>query len=56
MAGHFDLVLLRDVIEHLEETELSLRHVMDFMKPGGWLYVVFPALLFTIRSASAFSP
>jgi SAM-dependent methyltransferase len=39
---HFDLVLLRDVIEHLEETELSLRHVMDFMKPGGWLYVVFP--------------
>jgi SAM-dependent methyltransferase len=40
--GHFDLVLLRDVIEHLEETELSLRHVMDFMKPGGWLYVVFP--------------
>ncbi|MEI8134460.1 MAG: class I SAM-dependent methyltransferase [bacterium] len=40
--AHFDVVLLRDVIEHLEETELSLRHVMDFMKPGGWLYVVFP--------------
>ncbi|MDP4221242.1 MAG: class I SAM-dependent methyltransferase [Bacteroidota bacterium] len=40
--AHFDIVLLRDVIEHLEETELSLRHVMDFMKPGGWLYVVFP--------------
>ena len=40
--GHFDIVLLRDVIEHLDETELSLRHVMDFMKPGGWLYVVFP--------------
>jgi SAM-dependent methyltransferase len=39
---HFDVVLLRDVIEHLEQTELSLRHVMDFMKPGGWLYVVFP--------------
>jgi SAM-dependent methyltransferase len=40
--NHFDVVLLRDVIEHLEQTELSLRHVMDFMKPGGWLYVVFP--------------
>ncbi len=40
--NHFDIVLLRDVIEHLEQTELSLRHVMDFMKPGGWLYVVFP--------------
>ena len=40
--NHFDVVLLRDVIEHLEQTELSLRHVMDFMKPGGYLYVVFP--------------
>ncbi len=39
---HFDVVLLRDVIEHLEGTEESLLHVMDFMKPGGYLYVVFP--------------
>jgi 2-polyprenyl-3-methyl-5-hydroxy-6-metoxy-1,4-benzoquinol methylase len=39
---HFDFVTLRDVIEHLDETELSLRHVMEFLKPGGWLYIVFP--------------
>ncbi len=38
----FDFVTLRDVIEHLHETENSLKHVMDFLKPGGYLYVVFP--------------
>jgi SAM-dependent methyltransferase len=38
----FDFVTLRDVIEHLDDTEKSLRHVMDFLKPGGHLYIVFP--------------
>lgn len=38
----FDLVILRDVIEHLDETEQSLKHVMEFVKPGGHLYIVFP--------------
>jgi len=38
----YHLVALRDVIEHLHETEKSLKHVMEFIKPGGYLYVVFP--------------
>lgn len=38
----FDLVILRDVIEHLDETVESLKHVMEFVKPGGHLYIVFP--------------
>jgi SAM-dependent methyltransferase len=38
----FDFVTLRDVIEHLDDTVGSLKHVMDFLKPGGSLYVVFP--------------
>ncbi len=38
----FDFVTLRDVMEHLHETDRSLRHVMDFLRPGGYLYVVFP--------------
>jgi SAM-dependent methyltransferase len=38
----FEFVTLRDVIEHLDDTEGSLKHVMDFLKPGGYLYVVFP--------------
>ena len=40
--NHFDLVLLRDVIEHLHETEKSLRNIMEFIKLGGYLSVVFP--------------
>ena len=40
--GHFDFVTLRDVIEHLDDTETSLRNVMEFVKPGGWLFIVFP--------------
>lgn len=38
----YHLVALRDVIEHLHETEHSLKHVMEFIEPGGYLYVVFP--------------
>lgn len=40
--GKFDFVTLRDVIEHLDDTVGSMKHVMDFLKPGGFLYVVFP--------------
>ncbi|HET6402867.1 MAG TPA: class I SAM-dependent methyltransferase [Candidatus Kapabacteria bacterium] len=38
----FDFVTLRDVMEHLDDTEGSLRHVMEFLRPGGYLYIVFP--------------
>jgi len=38
----FDFVTLRDVMEHLDDTLGSLRNVMDFLRPGGYLYVVFP--------------
>ncbi len=37
-----DLVLLRDVIEHLDNTELSLKNIKKFLKPGGFLFVTFP--------------
>lgn len=40
--GEFDFVTLRDVMEHLHDTVGSLQHVMDFLRPGGYLYVVFP--------------
>jgi len=38
----FDLVLLRDVIEHLDFTDLALRNIRKIIKPGGCLYVTFP--------------
>ena len=39
---HFDFVTLRDVIEHLLDTEKSLGHVAEFVKPGGYMFIVFP--------------
>lgn len=39
---HFDLALLRDVIEHLDDAETALRNVRKLLKPGGTLYVTFP--------------
>lgn len=40
--GHFDLALLRDVIEHLDDAEVALRNIGKLLRPGGTLYVTFP--------------
>ncbi len=37
-----NLVILRDVIEHLDDTDLALKKIREFIKPGGFLYVTFP--------------
>lgn len=37
-----DLLILRDVIEHLDDTALALKKIKEFIKPGGYLYVTFP--------------
>ncbi len=41
-VGHFDLALLRDVIEHLDDAEIALRNIGKLLRPGGILYVTFP--------------
>lgn len=38
----FDLVLLRDVIEHLDFTTIALTNISKLIKPGGFLFVTFP--------------
>lgn len=38
----FDLILLRDVIEHLEDSELALKNISKLLRPGGYLLVSFP--------------
>jgi SAM-dependent methyltransferase len=38
----FDMVILRDVIEHLADTDYSLGAIRRIIKPGGHLYVTFP--------------
>ena len=37
-----NLIILRDVIEHLDDTELALNKIKEFIRPGGYLYVTFP--------------
>jgi SAM-dependent methyltransferase len=40
--GPFDLVLLRDVVEHLDELQQALGVLSTHLAPGGFLYVEFP--------------
>jgi len=43
-AAAFDLVVMTDVLEHLEDDTGSLLAVRSSLKPGGWLLVTVPAL------------
>lgn len=38
----YDIAILRDVIEHLDDTEIALRNISKVIKPGGYLFVTFP--------------
>lgn len=40
--GQYDLVLVRDVIEHIEDTRLALEQIRKLLKPNGYLFVNFP--------------
>ena len=39
---NYDLALLRDVIEHLDDAEIALKKIRGMLKPGGRLFVTFP--------------
>lgn len=41
----FDVVLLMDVLEHIEDAAGALRYAADHCKPGGYLFVTLPALM-----------
>ena len=38
----FNLVLLRDVIEHLDDATLALTNIKKILAPGGFVHVTFP--------------
>jgi SAM-dependent methyltransferase len=42
VGGGFDLVVMRDVMEHIVEREAALRNIQALLRPGGYLYVSFP--------------
>ena len=41
-AGRFDLIFLRDVIEHIYDQGKFLHFVLRFLKPGGVIFFAFP--------------
>lgn len=42
----FDLIVLTDVLEHVEEDELSLQRLHLRLKPGGYILITVPAFPF----------
>jgi SAM-dependent methyltransferase len=40
----FDLAVMTDVLEHLDDERSSLHVVLSSLKPGGWLLMTVPAL------------
>ncbi len=40
---HFDAVGAFDVIEHLEDDSTAAKHLLDIVKPGGFIFVTVPA-------------
>ncbi|MEK7068311.1 MAG: class I SAM-dependent methyltransferase [Patescibacteria group bacterium] len=45
-AGTFDIVVLLDVIEHLEDDAHALKEVFRILRPGGIVLVTTPAFMF----------
>jgi SAM-dependent methyltransferase len=38
----FDLIVMRDVIEHVSDREAAFRNLRALLKPGGFCYITFP--------------
>lgn len=43
VSGRFDLVVCMNVLEHIEDHEGALRHMVDLLAPGGTLFLLVPS-------------
>ncbi len=43
LVGHFDIVMMLDVLEHIDDDRLFLQTAMKYLKPGGLMVVGVPA-------------
>jgi SAM-dependent methyltransferase len=41
-SGLFDLIIMRDSFEHIQNKEKLILHIARFLKPGGRIFVSFP--------------
>ncbi len=42
LGSSFDILLAQEVIEHLSDVHLGMKHIMSFLKPGGLACFTFP--------------
>ena len=38
----FDMIIIRDVIEHIDNKKIALENIFEILKPGGKLFMSFP--------------
>ncbi len=43
LVGQYDMVLVLEVLEHIEDDLLFLNTAMQYLKPGGWMVAGVPA-------------
>jgi 2-polyprenyl-3-methyl-5-hydroxy-6-metoxy-1,4-benzoquinol methylase len=41
----FDLIVLRDVIEHIPDKDIVFEHLSSLLRPNGFVYITFPPFL-----------
>jgi len=42
LGQHYDLIIMRDVIEHIHDQDRFMGYVKRFLKPGGLFLLIFP--------------
>ena len=42
VSGEFDTIVIRDVIEHIDDKKTALTNIFNLLKPGGKLFMSFP--------------
>ncbi len=38
----FDIIVMRDVIEHVPDRKSTFQNIWDFLNPGGYFFITFP--------------
>jgi SAM-dependent methyltransferase len=42
LTGQFDLIIMRDTIEHIHDQQRFMEYIKRFLKPGGKIFFAFP--------------
>jgi SAM-dependent methyltransferase len=54
LLGNYDIIMAFDVLEHLDDAAGFLKALYRHLKPGGWLVVNVPALMFLFSRYDSF--